>query len=214
MMPVKKVNIYIAVIFFLTMVLFAETGWSLDKHGGSMGKNNDHSYHKVSMGKKKTRDVVTYNIPDVALLTQDGDKVNLNAFMKKDKTVLVDFIFSTCSTICPLLSAGFAHFQGQLGPQRENVQLVSFTIDPEYDTPAILDEYSERYGAEKGWTFLTGDIEDIVKVMHAFDAYVPNKMSHYPLTFLRAPNKDEWIRINGLMSGSELMKEYKALVNK
>lgn len=213
-MPVKTVNICIAIIFYLTVVLSVETGWSLDKHGGSMGKNNDHSSHIVTPGKKKTRAVVKYNMPDVVLLTQDGDEINFNSFLKGDKTVLVDFIFSTCSTICPLLSAGFAHFQDQLGPQRENVQLVSFTIDPEYDTPAILDEYSERYGAEKGWTFLTGDIKDITKVMHAFDAYVPNKMSHYPLTFLRAPNKDEWIRINGLMSGSELMKEYKDLVKK
>ena len=124
-MPVKKVNICIAIIFYLTVVLYAETGWSLDKHGGSMGKNNDHSSHIVPPGKKKTRSVVKYNMPEVVLLTQDGDKVNFNSFLKRDKTVLVDFIFSTCSTICPLLSAGFAHFQDQLDHQRENVQLLS-----------------------------------------------------------------------------------------
>ena len=210
----RMINIYSTAIFILSMVIHAGTGWGMDEHGVSMKKGNDHSSHRFTFGKQKTRTVVKYTIPDVVLLTQEGNKVNLDSFLRKDKVVLVDFIFSTCSTICPLLSAGFAHFQDELGPHRKDVQLVSITIDPEYDTPEILDQYGERYDAEEGWTFLTGDMKDIVKVMHAFDAYVPNKMNHYPLTFLRAPGQDDWVRIDGLMSGSELMKEYDAAVKK
>ncbi len=202
-----------AFILFLTASVFAGTGWSMQDHGGAMGKSSDHSSHMFSMGKKTTKTVVKYNIPDLVLLTQKGGKVNLKEFIKQDKPVLVDFIFTTCTTICPILSAGFSHFQSELGQQREEVQLISITIDPEHDTPRILDEYAERFGAEKGWTFLTGDKSDIVKAMHAFDAYVSDKMSHQPLTFLRAPGDEEWLRVDGLMSGAELMKEYDDLLS-
>ena len=63
-------------------------------------------------------------------------------------------------------------------------------------------------------TFLTGKREDIIMVMRAFDAYVINKMNHYPLTILRGPGDEEWIRINELLSTSDLMQEYKLLLKK
>lgn len=155
-----------------------------------------------------------YTVPDVTLINQDARKVRLTELLAADKPVMVDFVYCTCTTICPLLSAGFSSFQRRLGDRVRDVQLVSFTIDPENDNPENLRDYLERYSRQPGWDYLTGSRADINRVMHAFDAYVPNKMSHYPLTLLRAAGSDRWVRIYGLVSGSELMAEYRQLPGK
>jgi protein SCO1/2 len=170
--------------------------------------------HEMSMGKKKTRTLVKYNVPDVVLINQDGEKVKLKPFLDSDKLVVLDFIFTTCPTICPILSAGMSSLRDRLGPEAQNIQMVSFTIDPEYDTPEIFKEYSQRFGSQEGWEFLTGSRKDIDKVMKAFNAYVADKMDHAPLTFMHAPGAAEWVRINGLMSTAELVTEYNKLMLK
>ncbi|MEW6218945.1 MAG: SCO family protein [Thermodesulfobacteriota bacterium] len=154
-----------------------------------------------------------YSIPDVTLITQDRRRVNLRDFiLSSDKPVLLDFIYGTCTTICPVLSAGFVNMQRRINGGAQAVRLVSISIDPEHDTPEVMAEYLGRYGAKPGWDFFTGSREDIDKVMRAFDAYVINKMSHYPITFLRKPGDEGWVRIHGLISTAELMKEYQALM--
>jgi protein SCO1/2 len=119
----------------------------------------------------------------------------------------VEFIFATCTTICPILSAGFASIQRKLGDDREKVLLVSITIDPEHDGPEELRKYLDRYGAKSGWDFYTGTREDIDKVMRAFDAFVPDKMSHKPLTHVHAPGRDHWVEIDGFAGSKDLMRE-------
>jgi protein SCO1/2 len=166
---------------------------------------------KVAMAEGYKRDVVKYKVPEVVLTSQDGEDLSLPALLEKDKPVMVNFIYATCTTICPVLSAGFANFQRKLGDESEDVYLASITIDPEYDSPEVMKEYLERYRARPGWDFLTGSREDIDSVMKAFDAYVSNKMNHYPLIFLKAPGSGSWVRLDGLMGTSELIAEYRKL---
>ena len=158
---------------------------------------------------KYKRTVHEYAIPDVALLNQDGKKVQLKSFLRpKDKVIILDFIFGTCTTICPVLSASFVNFQNKLGAEAGKVQLVSISIDPEHDTPKVLKAYLKRYKAKPGWDFLTGSRENIERVTNAFNAYTSDKMQHYPLTFVYSPVQDRWFRIDGLVATSELMDEY------
>lgn len=160
------------------------------------------------------RKVVQYKIPDVVLVNQDGESIALTGILNSGKPVILDFIYGTCTTICPVLSIGFSHFQKKLGADVEKVQLISISIDPDNDTPMVMKEYLERYDAQPGWDFFSGKREDIFRVMEAFDAYVTNKMDHAPLTFLHAPGSDKWIRINELLSTADLMNEYRLLLNK
>jgi protein SCO1/2 len=161
------------------------------------------------------RTLEKYEIPSVTLVNQQGKRIGLKSLLDSDKPVLLDFIYGTCTTICPVLSAVFANFQTRLGPENAaGVRLVSISIDPENDTPEVMRKYLERYQARPGWDFLTGTREDINRVMRAFDAYVPNKMAHYPLTLLHAPKADHWVRIDGLIGGSDLMDEYRKLPKK
>lgn len=158
-----------------------------------------------------TRSVESYEMPDVVLINQDGKRIRLKQYLETDKRVVVDFIYGTCTTICPILSAGYANLQRKLGDDTESVRLVSVTIDPEHDTPAILKEYLEKYQAQPGWDFFTGSRADIERVMTAFDAFFRDKMDHQPLTFIRSPKDGKWIRIYGLLSGYDFIDEYQKI---
>ena len=157
------------------------------------------------------RTIEQYNVPDVILINQEGKEVHLKSFLDSEKPVVLDFIYGTCTTICPILSVGYAHFQKELGAKADSVQLVSISIDPDNDTPELMRAHLQRYGARPGWDILTGKRDNIVAVLTEFDAYVTNKMNHFPLTILHAPGSDSWIRLDGLLSASDIMKEYKKL---
>jgi protein SCO1/2 len=165
----------------------------------------------AAVGKYK-KTVENYLVPDVTLVNQNGTKVKLRELLRSKKVVMVDFIFTTCTTICPVLSAGFANFQRKMGPEMKDVHLVSISIDPEHDTPARLKEYLKRYDAKPGWEFLTGSRKDIRKVLDAFQAYTIDKMYHLPLALLHSSSDNRWVRIYGLVGTSDLVAEYRELL--
>jgi protein SCO1/2 len=150
-----------------------------------------------------------YDIPDVTLINQNGEQVGLRQTFLSDKTVLVDFIYTTCTTICPVLSANFTNFQRKVPQDGKGYHLISISIDPENDTPPNMKAYLERYGAKEGWDFLSGSRNDIDLVLRALQANTQSKMEHYPLILIKAPAHKEWTRIYGLVGTSELIKEYK-----
>ena len=69
----------------------------------------------------------------------------------------------------------------------------------------------KKFKAKKGWDFLTGSRDDIILVLKAFNASVPDKMSHSPLYILHAPKADGWVRIYGMLGSSDLMNELERL---
>jgi protein SCO1 len=164
-------------------------------------------------GEANTRRTIErYDVPAVTLVNQDGEKVNLHSLLlESEKPVIVDFVYSACTTVSPILSSGFSSFQYRLGAESSGVNLVSISIDPDNDTPEVMKEYLQRYGAKPGWQFLTGSLKDIKAVVRVFDAYDLRKKIHYPLTFLHAPEADNWVRIYGYVGTSDLMEEYRKL---
>jgi len=167
-------------------------------------------------GKSKgdySRTVKHYTVPNVTLLNQDGKRVTLKSLTDSGKPVIVNFIYTTCTTICPVLSASFSNLRKQLGPDLEKVQFISISIDPEHDRPEKMKKYLSRFNSKKGWDFLTGSREDINRVLKAFDASVPDKMDHEPLYLLHGPQSDEWVRIKGLTWSADLMNELRSVEN-
>ncbi len=99
-------------------------------------------------------------VPDFTLTDQASRAVRLSDF--KGRVIAIDFIYTRCPLpdVCPRLSANFAYVSKKLRGQ--NVQLLSITIDPQFDTPAVLAEYGHRYGADgESWRFLTGTMDQI-----------------------------------------------------
>lgn len=167
-----------------------------------------HAAHKAAMSKPHyTVTDAVYDIPDVQLIDEEGEVVALRSLLESDQPVALNFIFTTCTTICPVMTVTFAQMQRTLGAAAEELLLVSLSIDPEYDRPGILKAYARQFQAEENWTFLTGDSNDIANVLRSFDSYAGSKMNHQPVTLLRNPDKDGWIRIDGLANGASLAQE-------
>lgn len=176
-------------------------------------EDDPHAHHRHMMDQKGyRRSTQNYEIPALVLVDKDNNKVALDEALAADEPVMLNFIFTTCTTICPVLSATFAQVQKELGDEAGQVRMISISIDPEYDTPERLRDYAERFKAGSQWQFYTGTNDDIVAIQKAFDAYRGGKANHEPLTFLRVPEEPQWVRLNGLASASDVVQEYRQLL--
>ena len=155
---------------------------------------------------------VAVAVPDVTLTGTDGRPVPLRAVLGDDRPVMLQFIFTTCPTICPLLTGVAARVREDLGKDREKIRAVSITIDPEHDTPSVLREYAANFDADPDWMFLTGRLPDVVAVQRAFGSYLGNKMNHPPYTFLRRSPRDPWVRIDGIVHADVLEVETRKMI--
>jgi len=158
-----------------------------------------------------TRTLADYNVPDIALVAADGGTTSLLTELRNDKPIMLNFIFTSCNTICPVLSATFTQVRDQLGHEARTLRIISISIDPEHDTPQRLQAYARKYRAGPEWRFLTGDITDILLLQRIFNVYRGAKMNHASVTFLRAAHADSWIRLEGLTSADDLLREYRSL---
>ncbi len=128
-----------------------------------------------SLGKSKRRDIsvspipediLGSNIPSLRLVDQDNRPFSLTDLQGED--LLVSFIYTRCPipNFCPLMSQNFAEIAAE---KLTNLNLLSISIDPEYDRPEILKSYSSRYSEEiDNWTFATGDKEEIDRFASRF----------------------------------------------
>jgi protein SCO1/2 len=174
--------------------------------------HDEHVHHKAMMNKGYQLNRVEYPIPDVELISHEGDKQRLPELLDTDRPVMLNFIFTTCTTICPVLSASFHQVQEILGQDSKAVSMISITIDPDYDTPEQLMKYAKRFKAGDQWRFYTGTYNDVVAVEKAFDIFRGSKMNHEPITLIRARNGQSWTRIDGLASAEDIVREYRELV--
>lgn len=175
--------------------------------------HHHHHHHAMPAAQDGyVRSQANYAIPDVKLVDADGAGVPLRSELaEQDKPVLLNFIFTTCGAICPVMSATFAQVQDALGAERDAVRMVSISIDPEQDTPAALKAYAGKYGAGPQWQMLTGSLDDSIAVQRAFDVYRGDKMNHQPATFLRAGRGQSWVRLDGFASAEDILREVRQL---
>jgi len=154
-----------------------------------------------------TRSTANYTVPDVTLVRADGAQVNFAHELDDGRPVLLDFIYTTCTTICPVLSQTFAEVQKHLGANAAKVKMVSVSIDPEEDTPARLTEYAKRYHAGAQWSFYTGSLQASQLVQRTFDVYRGDKMNHTPVTLFRAAPGQPWVRLDGFATPDMVLGE-------
>lgn len=175
---------------------------------GEDHSGHDHAPPAVSSKYEVTR--ANYAVPAIELTDQFGKTVRLDNLLSEDRPTLVQFIFTSCTTICPVMGAVFGGAQSDIETVAPNYRMVSISIDPEYDTPERLREFAARQNARPDWVFLTGSAENISKTAKSFDALYQgdNKMYHQPFTFIRWRKGDDWVRIRGLLSVADLVKEF------
>ncbi len=107
-------------------------------------------------------DTVYHTIAPFAFLDQDSVWVTNDTF--KDNIYVADFFFTTCRTICPIMKKQMLRVY-EATAEMPDVKILSHTIDPEYDTIALLHDFAERLGVEsKRWHFVTGEKDSIYKI--------------------------------------------------
>lgn len=174
---------------------------------GSEGVAEEHLHHQASVAEGISRTTADYAIPDVRLIRQDGVAVKLDEELNDGRPVVLSFIFTSCTTVCPLLSHTLSQLQGKLGTNRDRVHLVSISIDPEQDTPARLREYAKSFDAGPEWQHYTGSVAASEATQRAFDVYRGAKMDHTPATLVRPAPGAPWVRLNGFATADQLFAE-------
>jgi cytochrome oxidase Cu insertion factor (SCO1/SenC/PrrC family) len=146
------------------------------------------------------------NIPDVEILDQDGRALHFYTDLIKGKTVAINFIFTNCTTICPPLAATFARVQKEMGDKvGRDVHFISISVDPLTDTPERLKAWGAKFHAGSGWTFVTGDKEEINKLLAALGASVSRREDHSPTVIVGNDLKGVWTRTYGLARTSQMV---------
>jgi protein SCO1/2 len=111
--------------------------------------------------------------PNVPLITHEGKEVRFYDDLIKGKVVAINFIFTSCPSVCPAETAKLRQVQKVLGDRVGNdVFMYSISIDPETDTPEVLKAYREKFNIGPGWTFLTGKEEDITLLRKKLGLYI------------------------------------------
>ena len=158
------------------------------------------------------RQSAQYRLPTTQLVRSDGARISFPQAVDDGRPVALNFIYTSCTAICPVLSHSFAEFQRRLGAERERVHMVSISIDPEQDTPARLREYAAGLEAGPQWEFYTGSADASASLQRAFQAWFGDKMHHRPVTFMRGAPGQPWVRLEGFTTPEELLVEYRRLV--
>nr|WP_281404415.1 SCO family protein [Pyxidicoccus fallax] len=144
---------------------------------------------------------------DLVLVDQRGEPVHVQRDLMQGGVVVMNFIFTRCTTICPPMGMGFSRLQEQLGARAgRDVKLVSVSLDPEHDTPERLAEWGKRYGAGPGWTLLSGSKQDVDRLLKAMTVYTPAKEQHAPIVLVGNTATGEWVRAHGLGSPKRLLE--------
>ncbi len=165
-------------------------------------------------------DTTQHYIPDFTFINQEGNAAG-SADME-GKITIVDFFFTSCPSICPVMSKEMERVNDMFRDE-DRVQILSISIDPTYDTPEILKEYADEHRAESGkWDFLTGDKLETYElarcgfVLPTIDGMgVPDDFIHSDKFIL----VDDLGRIRGYYSGTNredvdlLMLETKVLLH-
>jgi len=165
-----------------------------------------HDHHAAVA--PETGRVSGVSLPDVVLVDQDGNRVRFYSDLIKGRLVAINTIFTTCTTICPVMGANFGKLGQMLPPEaRGRARLISISIDPLVDTPERLNEWSAARGrGSSDWTLLTGPKADIDAVLKALQVFTSDKNSHRADVLIGGDGVATWVRESALKPPAEILK--------
>lgn len=174
----------------------------------------DHSQHKQhpKAAAETKPGTVKVRYDDSVLTDQSGKALKLKSDVISDRVVVVDFIYTTCTTVCPVLTTTMARVQDQLDAKaKEEVRLVTISVDPARDTPARMKEYGEKFGVKPGWVWLTGPTGRVNEVLKGFGAYTPSFEDHPPLILVGDASTGQWTRFLGFADPRDVVAKVQEL---
>ncbi len=174
--------------------LMAITVWaqSSENSNNQTKTNNAHRTHLV--------------LPNIIVLDSQNQEHRLLDLLQK-QIALVNFVFTSCTTICPVLSATMQAIEKQLQDELgKGVILVSISVDPAKDTPDKLRTYAEKFDAGQHWYWLTGRPSEINQLLKAFGIPVGRPEDHPPIILAGNANTNHWLRWVGIPSPESIIE--------
>ena len=165
--------------------------------------------HKQAAGRvaRIEIDKVRVEIPDLALLDQDGRKVRFYSDLLKDKVVVMSFFYTSCEYLCSMQGEVFSKLQALLGERAgKSVFLVSVTLDPATDTPERLKAWGARYGVKPGWTLVTGEEPEMNKLLVKMTGSSAGRNMHSSVTIIGNDRRGAWVGADGVGAPEDLLK--------
>ena len=175
----------------------------------SWADEDPHAKHRAMMHQKSEPAVESADIDlrDRLLVDHNGQDVKFVTDVIGDNIVVMDFVYTTCTTICPVLSALFTQVQTKLGDHvGDDVRLVSMSVDPVRDTPQRLKAYSAKHRAGDGWLWLTGPKSDVEDVLTGLGAYTSNFEDHPSMVLIGDGRSGEWQRLFGFPNPDRIVQ--------
>ncbi len=155
---------------------------------------------RVLTGKTSDR------FPNILLRTQENKPVRFYQDLVKDKSVIVNFMYTTCKLSCLPTTAKLALIHKLLGKRvGRDILMLSISLDPAVDTPKVLKEYMARFGQFPGWYFLTGNYDEIELLRHRMGVYDldpiidADKTQHAGIITFGNDRTDQWAALPALM---------------
>lgn len=200
------------VVTAVAALTLAVCAWAGAVQADNGGHEHGSHHHQMASSAVWVKSTAEYKLPAVTLVRSDGVNISLPQEVDDGRPVILNFIYTGCTTVCPVMTRTFAEVQELLGAERDRVRMISISIDPEQDTPSRLREYAKRYNAGEQWKLYTGTLEASVAAQKAFNAYRGDKMNHQPVTFIRSSPGQPWVRLEGFASPDDIVREYRMLV--
>lgn len=152
-------------------------------------------------------------LPDVSVIDSHQREHQLQTLLQ-DRVAVVNFVFTSCTTVCPALSGTMQALQQQLQERLgKEVILVSVSVDPARDTPEKLSTHAAKLGAGSDWYWLTGKTAEINQLLKAFGIPVGRPEDHLPVILVGKVNTGHWLRWVGIPAPETLTDAVTALVH-
>lgn len=132
-------------------------------------------------------------IPDVDCLDQNGKKLRFHTDLVKGKVVVISFIYTSCTYMCPRIGEGVARLQTALGDRvGRDVHLISVSTDPVTDTPEKLKAWATRLKTKEGWTWVTGEKSEMDRLLKVLIGDTSGNKTHAPLLLIGNEATNVW----------------------
>ena len=205
-----------ATALFVALLLLCMS-FSIGQAAEGQAADAHHGHHMIPE-PTATESPELRRIPDVSLIDQEGAEVRFYSDLVADKVVAINFIFTSCTTVCPPMGAIFGKLHEELGERAgRDVHLLSVSVDPVTDTPERLKAWSQRFGSGPGWTLVTGGKHDVDKLLKSLEVFTPDFADHSPTVLVGNDSTGNWKRAYGLAAPAqiaELIDEVSATTDK
>ncbi len=171
-----------------------------------------HSNHKTDKVVSEVYQDFLPNIPDSLVVDQFGTAVKFHSDLVRNKIVVIDFVFTTCSTTCPVLTAKLQAVQNILkAAGKIDVQFISISVDPTHDTPDVLKAYANDHGIFANWRFVTGAQESLQPLLAAFGATANSQSLHSDFIVIGNEKLGKWTRRAIGTSAEDIVADVQAM---